>query len=98
MRLAMSAVLGVAIAQGQPPSAGRNPQQLFSERCAACHGEDASGSDRGPALARSRRLRTRPPSEIRDIIRGGTPAGMPAFRLARPEELPQACRERRARC
>src|SRR5215472_16641742 len=55
--------------------------KLFAQRCAACHAEDASGSDRGPALALSRRLRTRSLAEIRDTIRNGTPGGMPPFKL-----------------
>ncbi len=55
--------------------------RLFAERCASCHGDDASGSDRGPALARSRSLRSRPIGEIRNVIRNGTAGGMPPFAL-----------------
>ncbi|HEU0005423.1 MAG TPA: c-type cytochrome, partial [Terriglobia bacterium] len=33
--------------------------QTFVARCGGCHGADARGSDRGPALAEVRRLRTR---------------------------------------
>src|SRR5579872_7221843 len=71
--LALAAISSVATAA--------DVRQLFSERCAICHAEDASGSDRGPALAMSRRLRARPAAEIREIIRKGTPGGMPAFTL-----------------
>ena len=46
-----------------------------------CHGGDATGSDRGPALTNSRRLRTRSESDIAGIIRNGTPGGMPAIVL-----------------
>ena len=60
-------------------------QQLYVQRCAVCHGDNAAGSDRGPALARSRHLRGRSASQIRDIIRNGTPAGMPAFALPENE-------------
>ena len=63
-------MVGTAFAQN--PAAA-----LYSQRCAACHGEDASGSDRGPALARSRRLRTRSVTEIHDIIRS-----LPSLALA----------------
>ena len=77
-------VTGVAFAQSAPPDAGK----LYEQRCAACHGGDASGSDRGPALSRSRRLRTRSTSEIHDIIQKGTPAGMPPFPM--PEDQLQA--------
>ena len=77
-------VTGVALAQSALPDAGK----LYEQRCAACHGDDASGSDRGPALSRSRRLRTRSTSEIHDIIQKGTPAGMPPFPL--PEDQLQA--------
>lgn len=60
-------------------------QQIYSQHCAACHGDDATGSDRGPALSRSRRLRTRSTSEIHDIIHNGTTGGMPPFALPEAE-------------
>ena len=69
--------------QSVPPQP--SAEQIFSQRCAACHGEDAAGSDRGPALTRSRRLRTRSAAEIHDLIRSGTPGGMPAFALPEPD-------------
>ena len=73
----------IAVAQSTP-----DPLKLYAQRCAACHGDDASGSDRGPALTRSRRLRSRSLGEIHDIIQKGTPAGMPPFSL--PEDQLQA--------
>jgi len=76
-------VTGAALAQTPPDGA-----KLYEQRCAICHGDDASGSDRGPALSRSRRLRTRSASEIHDIIQKGTPTGMPPFPL--PEAQLQA--------
>ncbi|MBZ5622367.1 MAG: c-type cytochrome [Acidobacteriia bacterium] len=82
--LAFPVVMGMTLAQSPPPDAAK----LYEQRCAACHGHDASGSDRGPALSRSRRLRTRSLSEIHDIIQKGTTAGMPPFPL--PEEQLQA--------
>src|ERR1017187_6732333 len=82
--LAFPVVAGVALAQSEPPDVGK----LYAQRCAACHGEDASWSDRGPALSRSRLLRTRSLMEIHDTIQKGTPAGMPPFPL--PEDQLQA--------
>jgi PQQ-dependent dehydrogenase (methanol/ethanol family) len=66
-------------------AAAQSPEQLFSQHCAACHGDDATGTDRGLPLARSRRLRTRTTAEIHDIIRNGTPGGMPPFALPEPQ-------------
>ena len=61
--------------------AGAAPDPLFVQRCSACHGAEATGGDRGPALANNRRLRTRSASDIASIIRNGTPGGMPGFAL-----------------
>jgi len=66
-------------------SMAQDARMLFEQRCAPCHGNDAAGSDRGPALARSRRLRNRSSADIRDTIRNGTAAGMPAFPMPVPE-------------
>jgi PQQ-dependent dehydrogenase (methanol/ethanol family) len=82
--LALLAAMGAALSQSRPPDAAK----LFDQRCSACHGEDASGSDRAPALSGSRRLRTRSTGEIHDIIQKGTPTGMPPFPL--PEDQLQA--------
>ena len=60
--------------------------QIFVARCGGCHGPDARGSDRGPALAEVRRLRTRSVQQLRDIIQKGIPGtGMPPFDLPAPE-------------
>jgi PQQ-dependent dehydrogenase (methanol/ethanol family) len=56
----------------------------FTQLCAGCHGDGAKGGDRAPALAGNRSLRSRTEAQIHDIIRNGTPAGMPAFPL--PEQ------------
>lgn len=56
--------------------------QLFVQRCAVCHGTDASGTDRGPALIGNRRLRTRTAADIANVILHGTPGGMPGVALA----------------
>src|SRR5579871_6581634 len=60
-------------------------EQQFLKLCVACHGEGAKGTDRGPALADNRGLRGRSTEQIRDVIRNGTPGGMPPFPLPAPE-------------
>ena len=58
---------------------------LYDTQCQACHGEDAKGSDRAPALANSRRLRSRTTAQIRQTINKGVlDAGMPKFDLPAP--------------
>ena len=54
---------------------------LFTEKCAVCHGAEAKGGDRGPALANDKRLATRSVEDVMAIVRNGTPGGMPAFPL-----------------
>jgi PQQ-dependent dehydrogenase (methanol/ethanol family) len=53
----------------------------FKQLCSGCHGEAATGGDRAPSLVDSRSLRTRTENQIRELIRNGTPGGMPAFPL-----------------
>jgi PQQ-dependent dehydrogenase (methanol/ethanol family) len=65
-------------------AADSGPERQFATLCAGCHGENATGTDRGPALLGSRSLRSRSESQIANVIRNGTPGGMPPFRL--PED------------
>src|SRR5713226_6758132 len=60
-------------------------EQQFTKLCAACHGPGGSGTDRGPAFINNRALRSRPETEIRDLIRNGTSRGMPPFALPETE-------------
>ena len=66
----------------------------YGKQCAACHGDRAMGTDRGPTLIGSRSLRSQPEARISGIIRNGTRGGMPAFALADGElnELAKAIR------
>ena len=50
----------------------------YVRRCAACHGADGRGGEHGPSLAGARRSE----QDVRKVIRGGLPGGMPAFHLA----------------
>ncbi len=54
----------------------------YSLHCAACHGDNAQGADKGPPLAGNRWLRRRSIHQVRDLIHRGIPdSGMPAFDL-----------------
>src|SRR5579864_279566 len=64
-------------AQNTPPGKKR-----FETLCAACHGADGTGGERGPALVGREDSRVHSREELRNVIRNGIPAaGMPSFRL-----------------
>ncbi len=79
MKSIIAASLFAAWAAAQQPHA--EGIKVYAESCAACHGVQPTGTDRGPALVNSRALRRRSESQISGIIRKGTPGGMPAFPL-----------------
>jgi putative heme-binding domain-containing protein len=55
-------------------------KQTFESICAACHGLDGRGGERGPDIARRREIQRLPHSALLRIVRNGVPAkGMPAF-------------------
>ena len=60
------------------------PENKYSQLCESCHGSGATGGDRAPALINNRSLRTRSEAQIQELIRTGTPGGMPPFAL--PDE------------
>jgi PQQ-dependent dehydrogenase (methanol/ethanol family) len=63
------------------PLAAQNlPDGIFARHCESCHGENATGTDRGPTLINSRALRSRSQAQIHDIIMNGR-GGMPPFKL-----------------
>ncbi|MBY0505239.1 MAG: PQQ-binding-like beta-propeller repeat protein [Bryobacteraceae bacterium] len=59
----------------------QTPPDPYPKLCAACHGERATGTDRGPNLVNSRSLRSLSEADLVTLIRQGTPGGMPAFPL-----------------
>src|SRR5437763_11278624 len=60
----------------------------YAARCAGCHGADALGTDRAPALKRSQRLRRRSTQQLRSLIqKGATASGMPSFADLPGDEL-----------
>lgn len=85
--LALSAGLAIAALHARPQEAMQiqvQPQQ-FTETCTLCHGEDSRGTDRGPSLVNSAKLRAMPDSDIANLIRKGKDQ-MPAFPF-KPAEI-----------
>ena len=55
-------------------------QEAFISRCAACHGDDARGTAKGPGLAMNPRVAAQSAEQLRAYLeRGNTGAGMPSF-------------------
>jgi alcohol dehydrogenase (cytochrome c) len=77
--LALVAVSGIVV-WGQDRSPG---QRSFESRCAICHGGDAHGTDRGPAIYN--KLAARNDQSLTTVIRKGLPGGMPAFQISDQE-------------
>jgi len=77
---------GISFAQTVPAT--------YTKLCAACHGDRATGTDRGPNLINARSLRSRSEAQLRRIVREGTKGGMPGFPLpdAQLDELAKAVR------
>jgi cytochrome c oxidase cbb3-type subunit III len=66
-----------AHAAPQPTSDGR---QIFESRCAACHGLDGRGGERGPDITTRPQIVQLSDRELGEILRQGRPsAGMPPF-------------------
>ena len=80
----------VSAQEAQPVSPAMSPSEIaqaasdFNTTCAGCHGENAGGGDRAPALVDNPHLRTLDVTGIEAVIRGGQRA-MPPF-----ANLPQA--------
>src|SRR6516164_3423720 len=82
---ALIAAQGMAQTPTVPASDFAAAQKQFGSLCEGCHGQGGTGGDRAPALVNNRSLRTRNEAQIRDLIKTGTPGGMPAFRLSEDE-------------
>jgi PQQ-dependent dehydrogenase (methanol/ethanol family) len=74
-----------ASAQGNPAIDSKSIEAgrlHFEARCAACHGADGKGGERGPDVVSGATARRRSVAELIDLIRKGIPsAGMPGFQL-----------------
>lgn len=61
-------------------SAAGSGRKTFESVCAACHGLDGRGGERGPDIATRAEVQKLTDEETRHIVRAGMPAaGMPAF-------------------
>jgi PQQ-dependent dehydrogenase (methanol/ethanol family) len=56
-------------------------EHIINSTCAACHGQSGTGGDRAPALVDNAHLRAMTDGQIKSVIRGGTPGGMPPWQL-----------------
>ncbi len=64
---------------------GQTLPDQYRRLCAGCHGDNATGTDRGPNLIDTRSLRSQTVAAIAGTIRNGTKGGMPAFALPSAE-------------
>ncbi len=69
--------LHASLASAQNETPVHEPAQ-FAQTCAVCHGGDALGTDRAPALRNSRQLRGASEQAIANVIKNGR-GNMPAF-------------------
>jgi putative heme-binding domain-containing protein len=69
-------------AQEGDPNLVAAGKRHFEAHCAACHGADGKGGERGPDIVSPDNARRRSADDLSELIRRGIPAGgMPAFQL-----------------
>jgi PQQ-dependent dehydrogenase (methanol/ethanol family) len=76
---------GPVMAQDVASSIGKAPA-LFGQSCAVCHGGDAEGTDRAPALLNNRQLRATSDADIGTVIKNGR-GNMPAFSFLPADQI-----------
>src|SRR5262245_36693697 len=78
-----AAAQNIQAGESNATEAGR---RHFEARCAACHGADGRGGERGPDIITTENARRRSVGELSELIQKGIPAaGMPAFQLPERE-------------
>lgn len=79
--LALASLLRVSAQPNGPRGRTIEGKTIFSVNCAACHGLDGKGSERGPDIADRHGVKQRSDASLFRIVRDGVPGtGMPAFR------------------
>jgi putative heme-binding domain-containing protein len=79
--------------------AGNSPegQHIFASSCAACHGLDGHGAERGPDISGKREVQQLSDKALLRIIERGVPGtGMPSFRLLGVEGIQAVVRHLRS--
>src|SRR5882724_2116009 len=70
-----------AVAQQKNAGSTVQGKHIFAVNCAACHGLDGQGSERGPDIANRRVVQQRTDQALSRIVRDGVSGtGMPSFR------------------
>jgi PQQ-dependent dehydrogenase (methanol/ethanol family) len=76
MKLPRAALTFIPLLTAQPVIC----QQQFAAHCASCHGEDARGTAKGPALTMNPRVAEQSIDQLQAYLEHGNPgAGMPSF-------------------
>ena len=87
----LGALIGLRTVAAAPLDLAIPAPPVFGSNCAVCHGGDAQGTDRAPALLNSRRLRGQSEADIEATIRDGR-GNMPSFAFLPAEQLETAAR------
>ena len=76
-----TALAQTSVARSRPATRPSNEgKAIFESACAACHGLDGRGGERGPDIATRQPVVQLSDGQIQEILQGGRPAaGMPPF-------------------
>lgn len=79
--LAIAVLRVCLVAQQKSSGVSVEGQRIFAGNCAACHGLDGQGGERGPDIANRREIQRRTDQALFRIVHDGVPGtGMPSFR------------------
>ena len=93
VRIAMGTFLRIAMASLWVAAGAPAQQNAFATHCAGCHGEDATGTGKAPALANNPRVAEQSAEQLRAYLQHGNPgAGMPSFADLTPDEISSVAR------
>jgi PQQ-dependent dehydrogenase (methanol/ethanol family) len=81
----LALIVGGGFALARAPQL--QPPPVFAAQCAACHGDEARGTAKGPALAMNPRVAEQSDEQLAAYLqRGNVAAGMPAFADLTPDD------------